>query len=41
MVASHHEMEEAHLQEVLLMEDHECMVVAIIHQGADVALAAL
>jgi chorismate-pyruvate lyase len=28
LVASHHEMEEAHLREVLLMEDHEPMVVA-------------
>ena len=41
LAASYHETEEAHLREVLLMEDHERAVVAKIRQGADVALAAL
>jgi hypothetical protein len=30
LAVSHHEMEEAHLWEVLLMEDCECVVVARI-----------
>jgi hypothetical protein len=30
LAASHHEMEEAHLWEVFLMEDHEHVVVARI-----------
>ena len=41
LAASRHEMEEARLREVLLMEDRECAVVAEILQGAGVALAAL
>ena len=40
-MASHHEMVEAHLQKVLLMEDYERAVVARIRQGGGVALAAL
>ena len=34
-------MEEAYLWEVLLMEDHERMVVTRVRQGATVALTAL
>jgi hypothetical protein len=41
LAASHHEMEEARLWEVLLMEDHERVVVARVQQRASVALAAL
>ena len=41
LAVSHHEMEEAYLQEVLLMEDHEHAVVAEIQQDASVALADL
>jgi hypothetical protein len=41
LVTSRHEVEEACLWEVLLMEDHERAVVAGIRQGAGIALAAL
>ena len=37
LVASHNEMEEAHLWEFLLMEDHERAVVVGIRQGAGIA----
>jgi hypothetical protein len=41
LVASCHEIEEACLWEVLLMEDRERAVLAEIRQGGGVALAAL
>ena len=41
LAASRHKMEEAHLREVLLMKDHERVVVARIRQGADITLTAL
>jgi len=41
LVASSHEAGEAHLQDALLMEDHEHVVVAGIWQRADVALATM
>ena len=41
LAASRHETEEARLWEVLLMEDRECVFVAGIRQGADIALVAL
>jgi hypothetical protein len=41
LVASHHETKEARLWEVLLMEDHEHVVVLEIRQGAGIAPAAL
>jgi hypothetical protein len=34
-------MEETHLREVLLMEDHERVMLARIRQEADIALAAI
>ena len=41
LAASSHEMEEARLREVLLMEDHKRAVVARVWQGANIALAVL
>jgi hypothetical protein len=41
LVASRHEVGEAHLSEVLLTEDLECMMVAGIRQGVGVALATM
>ena len=40
-MASHHKTKEAHLWEVLLMDDREREVVARILQGASIALTAL
>ena len=41
LLVSHHEMEEAHLQEFLLIEDHEQAMVVGIWKGAIVALTAM
>ena len=41
LVASCHEAGEACLWEALLMENHECTMVAGIWQGSGVALAAM
>jgi len=41
LAAFHQESKEAHLQEVLLIEDRKRAVVAGVRQGASVAPAAL
>jgi hypothetical protein len=41
LAATRHETEDAHLQEFLLMEDHEQAVVAGILQGTDVTLTTM